>query len=214
LQCLIFHCMKLIVISPPENLNEEKQILPSLFAEGLEKFHVRKPQFSKSEIESYISEIPAVYHPRLVIHGLPELQKSYSTGGLHLKNLTERNIYSGISVSCSVHTFEEAENYASLCTYMFLSPVFDSISKEGYRSAFEPEQLKLFLKKYKAAGNKAELFALGGITAENIRKAAETGFDGAAALGFIWNNPAQAVEKFKTLKQIALEYRAATKINH
>ena len=68
--------------------------------------------------------------------------------------------------------------------YMFLSPIFDSISKEGYGAAFTPEMLN------DAAANKIidnKVIALGGIDASHIQALKDWHFGGAAFLGDIWN---------------------------
>lgn len=107
-----------------------------------------------------------------------------------------------LSVSRSCHSFEEVE--AALdggCDYVFLSPVFDSISKPGYGSAFTPEQLQWA----RARGIiNRRVVALGGIDAENIPVAALCGFGGVAVLGALWGddsgNPGEVARRFEKLR--------------
>ena len=66
---------------------------------------------------------------------------------------------------------------------MSLSPIFDSISKRGYRSAFSADDI--------AAAHKVGLIdervmALGGITFDKITEIKEMGFGGAMILGDAW----------------------------
>ena len=68
--------------------------------------------------------------------------------------------------------------------YVFLSPIFDSISKEGYGAAFSPEVLRDAASK-QIIDNK--VVALGGIEASHINALKEWHFGGAAFLGDIWN---------------------------
>ena len=63
---------------------------------------------------------------------------------------------------------------------MTLSPVFDSISKQGYRSAFDPDSLRPWLEGKRVV-------ALGGVTPERIPLLRDAGFSGAAMLGYFWN---------------------------
>ena len=67
--------------------------------------------------------------------------------------------------------------------YVFLSPIFDSISKVGYHAAFAPDLLN------RAAEEKIidrKVIALGGINAENIELVKQWNFGGVALLGDIW----------------------------
>jgi len=83
----------------------------------------------------------------------------------------------------SAHSFEELEKCSSdIC---FLSPIFDSISKAGYRAKYSKEELKEGIAAWKKNCSQ-KLFALGGIEASNIAELAELGFDGAAVLGAVW----------------------------
>ena len=78
---------------------------------------------------------------------------------------------------------EEVIERKPTMNYVFLSPIFDSISKQGYRSAFDHATLK------KAAHEGIidhKVVALGGVTRQRISLLAEYGFGGAAMLGDIW----------------------------
>jgi thiamine-phosphate pyrophosphorylase len=97
----------------------------------------------------------------------------------------------------SAHSFEELEKTeANIC---FLSPVFDSISKFGYKSKFSHQELKDGIaawREFQKKENRSQkLFALGGVAAENIAELAALGFDGAAVLGTVWHSP-DPVEAF------------------
>ena len=76
--------------------------------------------------------------------------------------------------------------------YAFLSPFFDSISKEGYKSN---QQLWHIAK----GVNRKKSVALGGIEAKNIAKIQSLGMKGAAVLGAVWkpSNPVEAFLKCK-----------------
>jgi len=86
----------------------------------------------------------------------------------------------------SAHSFEELEKInTDIC---FLSPVFDSISKFGYKAKYNNQELKEGIAAWKKKHSQ-KLFALGGVAAENIAELEELGFDGAALLGTVWHNP-------------------------
>ncbi|MCB0410386.1 MAG: thiamine phosphate synthase, partial [Flavobacteriales bacterium] len=80
------------------------------------------------------------------------------------------------------HSFEEVEKLDGEKEYCFLSPVFDSISKQGYKAKFDKEELRQFLKK----DRKIKVIGLGGVNEENYSELIEMGFDGGAFLGSVW----------------------------
>ena len=61
------------------------------------------------------------------------------------------------TVSRSLHSLAELRSSSGL-EYAFLSPIFDSISKQGYKAAFEEEKLRQAL-----ADNSVPVIALGGL---------------------------------------------------
>ena len=182
----------LVVITPEKNHPKEIEIIISLFEDGLQLLHVRKPTFTEEELRNYLQEISKRFHKKIVIHSHYKLAKEFSLKGIHL---TERNRKLRIKnlrvVSASFHSTEELLKSRRNYEYVFLSPVFDSISKHGYKSNFDLEELRPFLKKRK------NVIALGGINNENIKSIKQTGFAGAAILGFVWEskNPVKAYKE-------------------
>ncbi len=189
--------MKLIVISNPVNLNNERALLCSLFENGLEYFHLRKPDFTSDEMEEYIQQIPAEYLSKIVIHSHHYLADKYNLKGKH--KTFEQAVKTGF-LSASFHSTDELMECNYNYEYVFLSPIFDSISKENYKSTFNKNELKSFLGSY----NKTpEIIALGGINDETIHQVTDMGFDGVAVLGAIWNDK-DPLQKFKELKNYCL----------
>jgi thiamine-phosphate pyrophosphorylase len=88
-----------------------------------------------------------------------------------------------LSISASCHSFEEITVAQAEFDYMFLSPVFDSISKTGYKQRYTPEQLN----DAKARGViNSRVIALGGMNVERISMVRRYGFGGVAVLGALW----------------------------
>jgi len=177
--------MKLLLMSTPYFFVEEHQILTALFDEGLEYLHLRKPNTEPVYSERLLSLIPETYRKRIVVHDHFYLKNEYKLRGIHLN---ERNSelppgYKG-HLSCSCHTAEEVVARKKMCDYLILSPIFNSISKQGYSSQFSPETLRELTRR-KVIDHK--VMALGGIDLENIRQLADYGFGGAFLLGAIWN---------------------------
>lgn len=188
-KCLINNkTMYLIVITEPQFVTNEANIIAQLLHWGVGLMHLRKPESNADELAKLIEAIPTVYHNRLVLHDHFDLATHFALHGLHLnrRNYVLPPNYKG-AVSKSCHTFSEVETYKQHCNYVFLSPIFNSISKQGYASAFTPKAL--FEAKQKGIINE-KVVALGGITAANINKIKRYGFGGVALLGDVWRRTA------------------------
>ncbi|MBI5219102.1 MAG: thiamine phosphate synthase [Bacteroidia bacterium] len=200
---------KLIVLSNPTPVVSETEIFQSLFDEGLEILHLRKPGYTISGFEKCISNIPVEYYSRIVIHSHYELAEKYNLKGIHitnaflesnpvgkaieLRNKARQNHY---TVSRSVHSIEELEQLEPWYDYVFFGPVFDSISKKNYKSQVNLTEIKKIL--FSRTHN-TKIIALGGISPDNIKKIIHAGFNGAAVLGAIWNDK-KYIETFKKFK--------------
>lgn len=200
--------MKLILLTPPTFFTEEHQILKALFDEGLEILHMRKPNTEPVYSERLLSLIPETYTKRIVVHDHFYLTNEYKLKGIHLngRNPELPTNYKG-HISCSCHTPEEVKARTPICNYVFLSPIFDSISKAGYNSPFTPEALTE-LAKNKVIGRK--VMALGGISENNIPILKDYGFGGAVLLGEIWNK--FNIHKTQDFKEIITHFRKLRKL--
>ena len=126
--------------------------------------------------------VPERCYSRISLHDCHDMALRYGLGGVHLngRNPVPPSGFAGL-VSRSCHSFEELGRYAGKCDYMFLSPVFDSISKRGYSSHFSLEDIKS-----NSGIVNDRVFALGGVSADNIGLLPDAGFGGAAVLGYLW----------------------------
>ncbi len=201
--------MKLILITPPKFFIEEDKILTTLFEEGLDILHLRKPDTPPMYSERLLSLIPEQYHKRIVTHDHFYLKEEFNLMGVHLNNRNP-NIplnYKG-HVSCSCHSLEEVKQKKAHFNYVFMSPIFDSISKKEYLSNFSADELK---KASKEGLIDKKVIALGGINGQNIQTIKKYGFGGAALLGDIWDrydehetvNYSEIIERFRLLKKKA-----------
>ena len=91
------------------------------------------------------------------------------------------------------------QRHKAECDYVFLSPIYDSISKEGYSSAYPFDTLQ---KAQQAGIIDSKVIALGGISLEHLPEIASLGFGGAALLGDIWQQKEEDfIPHFRLLKQ-------------
>ncbi len=184
----------IILISNPAPVKDEHKIIRQIFDEGLDVFHLRKKEYPESELRTFIENIPGKYRGKIVLHSHYHLVTEYGLKGIHVPP-TFKGETPGRTLSVSFHTPEEIQKSELPFDYGFLSPVFDSISKEGYQSRFNTNELKLFLKDIKA-----KIIALGGIDEDKIETVRDIGFSGIALLGAIWQNEHPA-DKFKRIKE-------------
>ncbi len=139
----------LIVISSPIPVNDEHTTVNRLFDEGLDIFHLRKKKISEDEMREFLEEISSVYFDKIVLHSHYNLIEEYGLKGAHISPLESglRDKYKHISTS--FHSLKEIEDTKEEFNYAFLSPIFDSISKENYKSSFDLVEAKRFLKERK-----------------------------------------------------------------
>lgn len=176
----------IIVITRPDFFEGEAAKIAQLLQSGrADLVHIRKPRASQSEVEQLLFSIPTELYSRLVLHDHHSLAIKYGLRGVHLnsRNPEPPAGWSG-AVSISCHTLSElSECRRKPYAYMSLSPVFDSISKRGYRSAFSADDIA-------AARSQGlideRVMALGGITFDKITEIKEMGFGGAMILGDAW----------------------------
>lgn len=187
-----------ILITLPRILKNEAETLAALCGAGVSIIHIRKPEASEPEIEELLKTLQALGADmsRLTIHYNEPLARRYGLGGVHLR-IEEllAGAGEGLRRSCSAHGWTEAERAATDADYVFLSPLFDSISKPGYRSAIDPAEAAERLRR-----RKGRIVALGGIRPANIARVRRIGFDGAAVLGAAWSADEKAVDTERTLK--------------
>ncbi len=178
--------MRLIAISWPDFFEGEADEINTLFEEGLEILHMRKPGAKGEDVAALIEKIEPKFRKRLTLHYQPDLAERYAVGGYHLSpNRPPAPEGWGERLSASCHSTEELAEKLHMVDYAFLSPIFDSISKNGYKSSFSHEMLQ----KTACEGIINErVVALGGVTPENMGVAEELGFGGVAVLGGLWGD--------------------------
>ena len=181
--------------------------MEALCAAGVGRLHLRKPEATPAELEALVQRLAPRWGGRLVLHGprSRELALRYGVAGVHgAVAYRDGGGYSGggpmvdasgLVQSTSVHGWEEFGRLPAGLAYGFISPLFDSISKRGYGANAgllkQPEREWPCLP-----------VGLGGVSGENIGSMLEQGWKGAAVLGWIWEEPKQAVKRLEQLQKI------------
>ncbi len=190
--------MQIIVISPEGRDPHEPDALGGMLDLGLERYHVRKPDWAPAEIEAWIARLPAGWRKRLILHGHPGLARDLGVLGTHLGDRDRGEAKGAFSSAC--HDLETlAERLGSFPQVIF-GPIFPSLSKPGYgpRVGFPWERLKRLL----SLPRSGLAIAVGGVTAARLGRCHELGFDGAAVIGAVWGRD-DPVGAFRELRGAA-----------
>lgn len=178
--------MRLVVITAEPFSAGEAEVIRHLLDAGIDRVHLRKPAAAEAEMRRLIESLPEACYARLSLHDHLPLAAEYGLGGVHLngRNPMPPEGFRGV-VSRSCHTLGELAEHAADTGYRFLSPIFDSISKSGYRAAFSETALREAAARGVIDGR---TFALGGVDPERLPQVRAWGFGGAVMLGCIWRD--------------------------
>lgn len=195
----------LVIVSNTVAVAGEAGIINGLFEEGMETLHLRKPGVCVDEIKILLEKIKPAYRRRIVLHQHHDLANDFGITRLHFteakrKETSEVQLAackaSGHILSTSIHRVEDYNRLTPCFNYTFFGPVFDSISKQGYRPAIGSGFI------FPVRKNGSDVIAIGGIDATNIHQAVEMGFNGVAVLGAVWQKPDESVQQFKMIQKV------------
>ena len=177
--------MQLAIMTKSTFFVEEDKILSSLFDEGLDDLHLFKPGSSPMYSERLLTLLPEDYYRKITVHDHFYLKQEYDLAGIHLDNPTDNlpDGYKGkFSRTCT--DLSQLKEMKKKSQYVFLKNIFDCIEFKEEKSSFSLQQLEL------AAGNgliDKKVYALGGMSLENIKIAKALGFGGVVICGDLWN---------------------------
>lgn len=173
--------MLIIAITPPQAIDGEAATISRLLANGFDIVHLRKPEADIDYCRELLSQLSHSELKRIVVHDHFTLYEEYPLRGVHInRNITHYPpLYRG-SRTRSCHSFEEVKQHKEQYDYIFLSPIFDSISKRGYYSKFCHRELQ-------RASDEGiidnRVVALGGVSPDKIAYLESLHFGGAAMMG-------------------------------
>ena len=185
--------MRIIAITSPIVCYEDVYIIKTLLEKGIDIIHLRKPNSDINECRNILAELTSEERGKIIIHDYPKLYDEFSLKGIHVnKNVTTLpSGYKGFKTR-SCHSFEEIIRYKNEFDYLFLSPIFDSISKVGYKSNFSKEEL---IRAASVGIIDKKVIALGGVTLDKINYLKNLNFGGIAMSGAIYNSSCNLLEK-------------------
>ncbi|TYP77132.1 thiamine phosphate synthase [Aquimarina intermedia] len=190
----------LIVLTSEKELDDEATKINQLFDHGLEYLHVRKPSMNVNGYRYLLNAINPDYYKKIMLHQFHELVVEFDLRGIHLQEQQRIDLGDKLKeyvldfilydykVSSSFHNPQDILASPIHYDYMLLSPVFDAISKTGYKG-----------KSFNVSNIKEFVIGLGGIDEKTMATAFHLGFKGVGVLGSIWNTT-DFLESFNTIK--------------
>ncbi|RXP59419.1 thiamine phosphate synthase [Lutibacter sp. HS1-25] len=191
----------IVLIAPEQDIPNEIELLHQLFEAGLQYYHFRKPFKNYQEHVAYLNQIDTKYHNRIVVHYFHELINEFNLKGIHFQEQKRCDVLengkgyfnnlnmAGKTMSSSFHEFQELENCDIEFDYYLLSPVFSSISKQGYAG-----------RGFDVTNSSKKIIGMGGINISTIKDTLKLGFKGIGVLGGVWNSE-NCLERFLEIHQ-------------
>lgn len=159
-----------IAITPEVPRKDEVDRIRAIIGEGWDRVHLRWPRAGVEEYLSVLDRLTPQEREHVVLHSRDKEVIALEHPALHGRD------------SRSCHSLEEVGKDFDRFRYSFLSPVFDSVSKQGYQAAFTLEQLSLVRPEW-------SVVALGGVTPETLPRLRRYNFVGYAVLGYLAQAP-------------------------
>ncbi|MDE7092641.1 MAG: thiamine phosphate synthase, partial [Muribaculaceae bacterium] len=170
----------IVVVTTPEPVDNEAIKIEKLLAAGADYVSIRKPNLGERYVADLLENIRPELRCRIKLHDYPELARAFKTGFQLNSRNKKVDALSPSLLSRGCHSLSEVAESNDL-EYVTLSPIFDSISKPGYKAKFDLNSLNL-----KSFDSK--IIALGGITLDHLPDLRKAGFAGAAFLGEVWRD--------------------------
>ena len=172
-------------MTKPTFFVEEDKILEALFEEGLDDLHIYKPGSSPIYVERLLSLLPDSTHRRITVHDHYYLKEEFGLAGIHLDDglsMRPNGYHGNFSRSCrDIQLLKEAKKKAR---YVFLHNIYDSLSDENEKSSFTESELRIASR---SGLIDKHVYALGGMSIDNVRNMRDLGFGGVVICGDLWN---------------------------
>ena len=195
--------MKLAIMTTSTFFVEEDKILTSFFNEGLTNLHLFKPGQSPLYSERLLTLLPEEHHKRITVHQHYYLKKEFNLAGIHI-DCPEESPPSGykgkLGRTCS--SLPQLRDMRRQADYVFLDHVLES---RHCTPGYTLQQL------HEAADHNLidrHVWALGGVTMNNIPLLRELGFGGAVVCSDIWDRfDIQSQNEYKSLIEYFVRLR-------
>lgn len=180
-----------ITVNTPDNADEFFLKLDAALKNGLRLIQVRQPKMNQDELESFTKQVLAACEnyddAKILVNSDPEQVLRMGADGVHLSSkqlnqLPEKPLADGLLVSASCHNEQELKKAELIgADFVVLSPVQHTKS--------HPETIPLGWEKFKQLATACNLpvYALGGMTRDDIQQAQLAGAVGVSILSGLWD---------------------------
>ena len=161
--------MQIALITSPSSVPGESALCNQFAAAGLNRLHLRKPSWNRVDAAKFLAQLEPRTLQTVVLHSWHELAADYAVKvwtfqlqhkggcklynyisghaqGIHYSEKTRPNPplknRAHLTVSTAFHDLAQLQVEWGELDYAFLSPIFDSISKENYRASFDTDSLR------------------------------------------------------------------------
>jgi len=177
--------MKLVIMTKSTFFVEEDKILAALFDEGLDNLHLYKPNSSPLYAERLLTLLPEDTHRFITVHEHFYLKNEFDLAGIHIDQPSEGvpEGYRG-RITRSCQQLERLKETKKNAKYVFLNNIFNGIEFQDKVSTFTLPQLE---EASRRGLIDKHVYAMGGMTIDNIKIARDLGFGGVVICGDLWN---------------------------
>lgn len=176
--------MKLAIMTKSTFFVEEDKILAALFDEGMDNLHLYKPGSSPMYSERLLSLLPKDSLGKITVHEHFYLKNEYALAGIHVDEPLE-GIPAGFKkAGFTCRDLSQLKALKKQGSYVFLRNIFDGLECKSEKSSFSLSELE---EASRRGLIDKKVFALGGMTIDNIRLAKDLGFGGVVICGDLWN---------------------------
>ena len=198
--------MHLAVISPPSFDPREPSLVDAMVAEGLDRYHVRKPGFTLERLRTWLGGFSEQVRRVLVLHQHHALVEEMGLLGRHWKD--DKGAPADPSKDCyssrSCHDLVTLLGSLDVYDAVLVAPVFESISKPGHGPRMGTDWMA-WMRVQPGLGarrvpGRTVIYALGGVDETRVANCREAGFGGVAVLGAVWG-ASEPLEAFVRLHE-------------
>ncbi|MEI6247363.1 MAG: thiamine phosphate synthase, partial [Verrucomicrobiota bacterium] len=191
----------LVLFTPTRSPWDAKTVV-KLFDAGLGRLHVQSVRdWNVRQYEAFLQQVPEAFWNRIVLEEQPDLVLSRKLAGFQMipgDRIPPRwPKTAALSLKC--HSYDEMRSTPKGCHYLFLSPIFPSVSKRDYVPQRTHREFQVIVERWRAEGG-CPVYGLGGITPQNAAHVRALGFDGMAFIGSVWEST-QPVQAFLELER-------------
>lgn len=187
------------VVSTEKDPIEKIAYVNSLIHPYVDFLHIRKKQWSVSEIEQLIKELVNSNIPRnkMIVNNQPDLAKRFGLGGVHFPELVSFRNYPSMNLlkGSSVHSEEMAiVKEQEGADYLFFGHIYETTSKPG----LAPRGLHPLHSVTQTVS--IPVIAIGGITPERVHECLEHGASGVAVMSTVYqaDDPVAVVKAYRS----------------